>query len=271
MDYKMIVLDIDDTLLTDDHVISSRTKEALLKAQEIGVKVVLASGRPTFAMHNLAEELLLHEYGSYVLSFNGGIITDYRTKNNVYECALTKEQAHELYELSKKHDVFVHTYVGDDIVTEKGNQYTDIEGQITGMPVKEVNSFVEHVQNDVVKLLMLEDPDKLAKVEKILQEELEGKISVMRSKPFFLELTNNEVDKGKSLNHLIQILGIRQDEIIAVGDGFNDLPMIKFAGLGVAMGNAAEEIKQQADYITSTNNEDGVAEVVEKFILNYQQ
>jgi Cof subfamily protein (haloacid dehalogenase superfamily) len=115
---------------------------------------------------------------------------------------------------------------------------------------------------------MLEDPEKLAQVEKILQKELEGKISVMRSKPFFLELTNSEVDKGKSLNHLIQILGIRQDEVIAVGDGYNDLPMIKFAGLGVAMGNAPEEIKQQADYVTATNNEDGVAKVVEEFILS---
>lgn len=268
MNYKMIVLDIDDTLLTDQHVISQRTKEALLKAQDMGVKVVLASGRPTFAMHNLAEELLLHDYGSYVLSFNGGIITDYQTKNNVYECTLTKEQAHELYEISKKHNVFVHTYVENDIITEKGNQYTDIEGQLTGMQIKEVSSFTEHVQNDVVKLLMLEDPEKLAQVEKILQKELEGKISVMRSKPFFLELTNSEVDKGKSLNHLIQILGIRQDEVIAVGDGYNDLPMIKFAGLGVAMGNAPEEIKQQADYVTATNNEDGVAKVVEKFILS---
>ncbi|MFB7138342.1 Cof-type HAD-IIB family hydrolase [Gottfriedia sp. NPDC056225] len=270
MDYKMIVLDIDDTLLTDHHVISPRTKEALLKAQDIGVKVVLASGRPTFAMHKLAEELLLHDYGSYVLSFNGGIITDYRTKNNVYECALTKDQAHELYEISKKHNVFVHTYIENDIITEQGNQYTDIEGELTGMPIKEVSSFTGHVQKDVVKLLMLEDPEKLAQVEKILQKELEGKISVMRSKPFFLELTNIEVDKGKSLNHLIQILGIRQDEVIAVGDGYNDLPMIKFAGLGVAMGNAPEEIKQQADYVTATNNEDGVAQVVEKFILNNQ-
>lgn len=268
MTYKIIVLDIDDTLLTDDHEISPRTKEALLKAQDLGVKVVLASGRPTYAMHKIAEELLLNEYGSYVLSFNGGIITDYRTKNNVYECTLTKEQAHELYEISKKYDVFVHTYVDNDIITEKGNEYTDIEGQITGMPIVEVGSFVEHVQADVVKLLMLEHPEKLEKVEKILQKELQGKISVMRSKPFFLELTNNEVDKGKSLNHLIKILGIHQDEVIAIGDGSNDLPMIKFAGLGVAMGNAADEIKKQADYVTDTNNNDGIAKVVEKFILH---
>jgi Cof subfamily protein (haloacid dehalogenase superfamily) len=268
MTYKMIVLDIDDTLLTDEKVISERTKDALLKAQEKGVKVVLASGRPTYGMHNLAEELLLHEYGSYVLSFNGGIITDYRTKENVYECTLTKEQAHELYELSKKHNVFVHTYVGDEIITEKGNPFTDIEGELTGMDIKEVPSFVEHIQNNVVKLLMLEEPENLKIVEQRLQKDLEGKMSVMRSKPFFLELTNFEVDKGKSLNHLIQILGIRQDEVIAIGDGYNDLPMIKFAGLGVAMGNAPDEIKQQADYITDTNNNDGVAKVVEKFVLN---
>jgi Cof subfamily protein (haloacid dehalogenase superfamily) len=105
-------------------------------------------------------------------------------------------------------------------------------------------------------------------VEKKLQEQFAGKLSVMRSKPFFLEFTEEGVTKGTSLNHLIGQLGITREEVIAIGDSYNDLAMIEFAGLGVAMGNAPDDIKEKADYVTDTNMNDGVAKVVEKFVLN---
>ncbi|MFD3446773.1 Cof-type HAD-IIB family hydrolase [Microbacteriaceae bacterium 4G12] len=269
MTYKMIVLDLDDTLLRDDHTISTRTKEALMEAQQLGVKVVLASGRPTYAMRKIAEELHLAEYGSFILSFNGAKIINCQTNEELFSSTLSPQTVHELYDISRQEDVWIHTYVGDTIVTESHNQYTKIEGDITGMPVIEVSNFKEAVTEPVVKVLMLEDPEKLANVEKKLQQELAGKLSVMRSKPFFLEFTEAGVTKGTSLSQLIEKLGITREEVIAMGDSYNDLAMIEFAGLGVAMGNAPDDIKESANYVTDTNMNDGVAKVVERFVLKH--
>ncbi|WP_332628901.1 Cof-type HAD-IIB family hydrolase [Halalkalibacter flavus] len=267
MTYKMIVLDLDDTLLRDDHTISERTKKALMTAQQQGVKVVLASGRPTFGMNAIAEELQLKEYGSFILSFNGAKIINCKTKEEQYSSTLPPDVAHRLYELSQKEGVYIHTYIGDEIVTELENRYTTREGEITGLPVKKIDNFIEGVNEPVVKVLMCEDPDKLVKVEQKLKEEFAGTLSIMRSKPYFLEFLEEGVTKGSSLDSLIQSLGIKQEEVIAMGDSYNDLAMIEFAGLGVAMGNAPDDIKQMADYVTDTNMNDGVAKVVEKFIL----
>lgn len=267
MTYKMIVLDLDDTLLRDDHTISPRTKEALMTAQEKGVKVVLASGRPTFGMRNVAKELRLEEYGSFILSFNGAKIINCKTNEEIFSSTLSPEIVHNLFEISKTEDVWIHTYIGDDIVTEENNPYTEIEGDITGMPIVVVDDFKAAVTEPVVKILMNKEAERLVEVEKKLQKQLEGQLSVMRSKPFFLEFTEHGVTKGTSLNQLIQKLGIKREEVIAMGDSYNDQAMIEFAGLGVAMGNAPDDIKEIANYVTDTNMNDGVAKVVEKFVL----
>ncbi|AYB40571.1 Cof-type HAD-IIB family hydrolase [Brevibacillus laterosporus] len=266
--YRMIVLDLDDTLLQDDHTISTRTKSALMKAQEAGVKVVLASGRPTYAMTHIAEELELEKYGSFILSFNGAKIINWKTKEELFSSTLPVETVHELYDISKKEQVGILSYDGDDIVAETVTAYTKKESEITGMNIKEVESFKQAITRPVVKVLMVDDPTKLAIVEKKLQKQLEGQLSVMRSKPFFLEFTEAGVDKGTSLHQLINKLGIEQAEVIAIGDSYNDLAMITFAGLGVAMGNAPDDIKEVANYVTDTNMNHGVAKVVETFILN---
>ncbi|MDL4840546.1 Cof-type HAD-IIB family hydrolase [Aquibacillus rhizosphaerae] len=268
MSYKMIVLDLDDTLLRDDHTISSRTKQALMKAQENGIKVVLASGRPTFGMKAIAEELSLAEYGSCILSFNGGKIINCHSNEDLFSSTLSVQDVQRLYELSRREDIFIHTYVGDEIITQDDNPYTKIESEITGLPIKLVTNFVESISVPVVKALMVGDPDKLKVIETKLQAELANEYSVMRSKPYFLEFTEKGVTKGTSLNHLIKELGIKREEVIAIGDSYNDQAMIEFAGLGVAMGNAPDDIKKIADYVTDTNMNDGVAKVVEKFVLN---
>lgn len=267
MTYKMIVLDLDDTLLRDDQSISPRTKEALLLAQQEGVKVVLASGRPTYGMKWVAEELELARYGSYILSFNGSKVINCETGEELYSRTLSTESLHRLYDISKREDVGILTYMDDAIIVEEENEFADIEAKLTGLPVKIVPSFKEAVDRPAVKALMLKDAERLAEVEKQLQEELDGELSAMRSKPFFLELTEPGVTKGASLDRLINTMGITAEEVIAVGDSYNDLTMLEFAGLGVAMGNAPDDIKEVADYVAPSNMDDGVAEVVEKFLL----
>ncbi len=268
MNYKMIVLDLDDTLLRDDQTISKRTKDALLLAQEAGVKVVLASGRPTFGMRWVAKELKLDQYGSYILSFNGSKIIDCKTNEEKYSRTLSAETVHRLYDLSRREEVGILTYADDAIIVEEPSEFASIESELTGLPVKVVPNFKESIQEPVVKALMLKEAGRLVEVEKKLQAELEGELSVMRSKPFFLEFTQLGVTKGASLDYLIKPMGIKAEEVIAIGDSYNDLTMIEFAGLGVAMGNAPEDIREKADFVTASNMADGVAEVVEEFVLN---
>ncbi|KGP91091.1 haloacid dehalogenase [Pontibacillus chungwhensis BH030062] len=267
MSYKMIILDLDDTLLGNDHKISERNKEALMKVQDQGGKVVLASGRPTYGMVPFAKELSLAEYGSFILSFNGGKIINCHTNEEFFSQTLSVEAVRRLNEISQREGVQIHTYVGDEIVTAEENPYTSIESDLTGLPIKVVDSFMDGVTEPVVKVLMVGEPEHLKVVEKKLQEELGNEFSVMRSKPFFLEFTDKGITKGTSIEKLIQELGVKREEVIAMGDSYNDQEMIEFAGLGVAMGNAPEDIKGIADFVTDTNVNHGVAQVVEEFML----
>lgn len=258
---------MDDTLLLDNHTIGDHTQRALMKAQEVGVKVVLASGRPTQGMTAYATDLQLHNYGSYILAFNGAKIINCKTGEELFSSKLNPETVHMLYELSLREEVHLHTYIGDTIITEKNNPYTSIESELTGLPIDEVKSLVKAVQEPVVKVLMSERPEKLVEVEKKLKEELEDQLSIFRSKPYFLEFIEHGVTKGSSLEMLIKKLGLKREEVIAIGDSYNDLEMIELAGLGVAMGNAPDDIKAKADFVTDSNVNEGVAAVVEEFIL----
>ena len=263
----MVVMDMDDTLLRDDHTISKKNKMMIKEAQESGVKVVLASGRPTFAMRDYAKELELDKYSSYMLSYNGAVITDCKEDEAIFQKSLSKETAHELYELSKEHNVFIHTYLNDDIILEENNEYTDIEHNITGMDVKVVENFKEIVQEDVIKVLMLEEPTYLKEVAEKLKPLVLDKMNMTISKPFFLEFMDKGIDKSTSLERLINKLGIKQEEVIAIGDSYNDLGMIKYAGLGICVENAPDDMKIHADFITESCMDDGVAKVIEKFVL----
>lgn len=266
--YKMIVLDLDDTLLNDEHTLSKRNKEALMAAQELGVKVVLASGRPTFGMVSIAKDLQLDQYGSYILSFNGSKIINAKTNEEIFNSTISSEMTHRLYDLSQREGVAILSYKDESIVIEEPNEYADIEATITGLPMQIVDQFKATITEPVVKAMMLAHPDVLVNVEQTLVKEVGEEVSVFRSKPFFLEFTALNVTKGTSLHQLTQKLGIKAEEVIAIGDSYNDITMIEFAGLGVAMGNAPDAIKEIANHVTETNNNDGVAKVVEDFILS---
>ncbi len=263
----MLVLDLDDTLLTDDHRISDRNREMLIQAQERGVKVVLASGRPTPAMIPFADELELERFGSYIISFNGAVITDMSSRQSIFERSLTKEEIHSLHDFSLKHRVHIITYSKKGIVTESQSEYIDVEKNLTGLPLLQVPSFKDEVQSAAVKCILLDAPDRLKTVEQILKAERQD-LSVATSKPFFLEVMPQGIDKAASIDVLAQRLGINQHQIIAVGNAGNDLSMIEYAGLGVWVDNVTPELRDRADYIVASNMDDGVAEVVERFLLN---
>ncbi|MFV5699396.1 Cof-type HAD-IIB family hydrolase [Flavobacterium sp. ZT3R17] len=265
MKYKMLVLDMDDTLLTDDHMISNENAAMLSKAQELGVYVILASGRPTPAMIAYAKELKLDN--SYMISYNGAVITDLKEDKIIFEQTLTQEQIHELYDYSLKSKTHIITYLDGKIVSETDSEYIDIEKNITGLEHNKVASFKNEVKSAAIKCILLEEPSYLKEVEKDLRAAMPH-LSVCMSKPFFLEVAQNGIDKGASIKFLAERLNIHQSEIIAVGNAGNDLTMIQYAGLGVWVDNVDPELRDKGDVIVASNNDHGVAEVVRRFILN---
>jgi len=269
MKYKMIVLDLDGTLTNNKKEITPRTKEALMKAQAKGVKIVLASGRPTYGIMPLAEELELKKNGGFILAFNGGKIIDCSDCRTIFEQKLDETLVPLLYHAAKEAGMQILTYQGEGIAaTDKNDKYVQEEARINKMPVEEYDDFLQQLVYPVNKCLIVGDPAPLHQLEVKLKKELEGRMDVYRSADYFLECVPLGIDKARSLDRLIITLGITKEEVIACGDGYNDLSMINFSGLGVAMSNAADDIKAQADYVTLSNEEDGIAHVVDKFILS---
>lgn len=261
----MLVLDMDDTLLTDDHKISDENKEMIAIAQEKGVYVILASGRPTPAMAAYAKELKMDN--SYMISYNGAVITDLKEDKVIFEQSLTQEEIHKLYDYSIKSKTHIITYLDGKVLSETNSEYIDIELHITGLSHNKVLDFKAAVTSSAVKCILLEEPSYLKEVEKALKLAMPH-LSVSMSKPFFLEVAPNGIDKAASIKILAEKLGIRQSEIIAVGNAGNDLTMIEYAGLGVWVDNVTPELRDRANVIVASNNDHGVAEVVRRFILN---
>lgn len=267
--YKLIALDMDGTLLTTDKKVSERTKSAIKAAEEKGVKIVLASGRPLIGLNRYLEELELTKDEDYVLSFNGGLVQNTNTEEIVSKVSLKGSDLKYIYEISRELNINIHAFSAKDgLITPKNSEYTEHEAKINGIDIniKDFNEVDD--DEDIIKVMMIDPQEILDPAIERLPEEVYKKYSVFKSAPFFLEFTHKEVDKGLGLKRLGEHLGIKKEEIIACGDACNDLSMVKYAGLGVAMDNAVPEVKEVADYITASNNDDGIAKVIEKFILN---
>lgn len=268
LQYKMIVLDLDGTLVDSKKKISQRNKEALQKAMQKGVKVVLASGRPVKGVMPKAEELELEKNNGCIVAFNGGRIIDVTTGECLFEADLPDGYLKKVYELSRECNIGLMTYEGNDkLITVDDNEYIQLEIRVNHLERVVPKDIVEYVTFPVAKYLLAGEPKDVEKAEPIFKEALGKELNVFRSDPFFLEILPAGIDKAYGLQKLIDVLGIKREEVIACGDGYNDITMLEFAGLGVAMENAMEQTKAAADYITLSNDDDGVAAVVEKFIL----
>lgn len=270
MIYQMLVLDLDGTLTNSKKEITEPTRKALIEIQEAGKKVVLASGRPINGIVPLAEELELARFGGYMLSFNGGRITQCSTGQIVYNKILPPEVIRPIYET-------VSTYPSLDIVTYDNehlisglhtNKYTEEESFINHMDIIHPDDFVSHITFPVNKLLITGEPELLVELSKKLQKRYRKYLNIYRSMPYFLEIMPQNIDKANSLQKLLNSIGLTNDSMICCGDGFNDVSMIEFAGLGVAMGNAQAPIKEVANFITKSNDEDGVLHVINLFMRN---
>jgi len=264
----MLVTDMDDTLLNDDLEISYENEEAIKKAMEKGVRVVLCSGRSTTSMDKYLEQLNLKEKGQYGISCNGAVIFDTITLEPVEQESLSREYAKYLFSFAKDRGLHIQTYQNHDLIVERKNEYTDMYADITGTKPVEVGDLLSWIKEDVLKVLIQDNHEKLLEVAKELENWVKGKAHMYFSKPFYLEFTSMNANKGLFVKRLRQRLGFKKEEVICIGDSFNDLYMIEEGGLGIAVANAHPDIKKVADYVThNDNNHHVMKEVIEKFIL----
>lgn len=269
MKYKLLVLDVDGTLLNGDREISKRTLAALLKVQQMGVRIVLASGRPTYGLLPLAKTLELGNYGGFILSYNGCQIISAQNGEIVFERRINPEMLPYLEKKARKNGFAIFTYHDDTIIANNPeNEYIQSEARLNNLKLIKEEEFSIGVDFAPCKcMLVSDDEEALVALEQLWKSRLNGALEVFRSEPYFLEVVPCGIDKANSLGALLEHLDIKRDEVIAIGDGVCDVTMIQLAGLGVAMGHSQDSVRVCADYVTATNEEDGVAQAVEKLIL----
>lgn len=269
MKYKLLVLDVDGTLLNDEREISKRTLAALLKVQQMGVRIVLASGRPTYGLMPLAKTLELGNYGGFVLSYNGCQIIKAQNGEILFERRINPEMLPYLEKKARKNGFAIFTYHDDTLITDSpDNEYIKNEALLNNLKIIREDEFSTAIDFAPCKCMLVSDKEKaLIGLEQHWEKRLAGTLDAFRSEPYFLEVVPCGVNKANTLGALLEHLGVTREEAIAVGDGVCDVTMLQLAGMGVAMGHSQDSVKVCADYVTASNEEDGVALAVEKLIL----
>lgn len=277
MSIKVIIMDVDGTLLNNQKKLTPKTKEALIKAQRNGVKVILASGRPTSGLMDLGKELEMDKHNGLFVSFNGSKVLDCETMNVLFDEPMTVEQGKAVLEHMKKFyvrpmiDKGEYMYVNDVYdcdIKSKGQtiniiKYESRGGKFLLCEHNDLSAFVDYPLN---KILTAGDDDYLQANYKEMMEPFKDTLHCVFTAPFYFEFTAEGIDKAKALDTVLKPMGYKQEDMIAFGDGHNDISMVKYAGTGVAMSNAVQELKDISQYITLSNDEDGIAEALYKYM-----
>ncbi|WP_207694312.1 hypothetical protein DOK67_0002335 [Enterococcus sp. DIV0212c] len=279
MNVKAIVLDIDGTLLNDEKKLTPQTRDALIDAQKKGIKVILASGRPTPGMLKYVDELQMDQYNGMIVSYNGAHVLDVSTQKELFSQPLSIENSKNILEHLKQFDVKPmiakdeYMYVNNVFDGMLDLNFTDglfniIEYESRGgnFQLCEKDDLAAFVDFPLHKILVAAQPEYLQENWQKILAPFKESVSGVFSAPMYFEFTDQGIDKANALEQTLKPLGIHPEHIISFGDGHNDLSLINYAGMGVAMGNAVDELKQVADHVTVSNNEDGIAQALAKFL-----
>lgn len=271
--YLLLAVDLDGTLVTDKKQITPATANAIHEILEMGMTVALVSGRPTYGCEHIAEQLHLQEYGGYIISYNGAKITSCLDNDVLTRSTLSLDTVRELYDFLKPYPVTMISYTRHEIITEDAESpYVQMESMVdNGMAIRQVPDLVAALKRDPYKCGIAGDPEVIGKLAIELQVRFADQLNAILSGPVFIEVMNSNVDKGRALRFLMTEMGIGRQQVIAVGDANNDIPMLQSAGLGVAMANANETVKQVADYVTTSNEQDGIQHLIHKYLLHPEE
>lgn len=262
-DIKLVAIDLDDTLLKNDLTISPRAKNAITKASELGVAVTFATGRMYASALPFARDLKLD---MPLITYQGALVK-YVDGRVVYHKPLQMELAKRVVDFLMPYKYHVNLYVHDELRMERESPEGRRYANISKVPLHFFDNLYDALNDEPTKILIIAKEHELDELAAALRQEFGAEVNITKSKPYFLEVANRLATKGFALAELAHSLNIKASQVMAIGDSWNDLDMLEYAGLGVAMGNAAPEVKQVADYITLSNDDDGVAEAIEQFVL----
>jgi Cof subfamily protein (haloacid dehalogenase superfamily) len=264
MKYKMLVTDVDDTLLTDNHEITEENREAIMELQKNGVIFVLASGRPTEAITGIAKELELSKYGGYVAGYNGGEILEMSTGKMLERKGLKRRELLEIYDKSKDIDLKYITYKDNFVLGKEKDEFVDEELKITNFEFLKFENLQDVEFDELIKCMLVGDPEIVLNTKNQLEPLFEGRVALTISKPIFLEFINKDASKGNAVKTISKKLGIKLDEVAAIGDSYNDMSMLEIVGFSGTVENGNSEVKKTADFISSSNNNSGLAKFYEE-------
>lgn len=267
MDIKWIFIDIDGTLIDSRYQISERNKKAVRAAVDKGINVSIASGRMYRSVAILDKELGLFEKDFPLITYQGAYVKTSRSGKVLCQYSLDVEIARELVALAKEHDLTPHAYLDDTLCVEFINRSVANYCRLSMVPAKSVGDLSAYIDRPPHKILFAGEPEVLDRLWQEQNQKYGDSVYITKSKPFYLEFMNPLANKGEAVRFLSRDFNLRKEEIMAIGDSFNDLMFFEGAGLKVAMGNGVQELKEAADYVTADCDHDGVAEAIEKFIL----
>ncbi|MDA8337016.1 MAG: Cof-type HAD-IIB family hydrolase [Peptococcaceae bacterium] len=269
---RLLAVDLDDSLLGSDLGVSPRNREALAVCKRAGVRVVLATGRMYRSAERIALELGLDDpviaYQGALVKWPGGPSGPPGGGPRVIQhLPLPLDLAREVIGRVAPYGYHINVYLDDTLHVAAPTEEVRRYAALSGVGVRVVGDLLSFLSEDPTKVLVIAAEEKLDALAFDLTPLVGGKLNITKSKPHFLEFSHREASKGQALAKLAGLFGVRREEVMAVGDSYNDLDMVEYAGIGVVMGNARPEIKSRADFITTANDCDGVALAVERFVL----
>jgi len=263
--YKLIAIDVDDTLINDDKIVTEATQLALEQAIAQGVTVTLATGRMYASAQAIARQIGMNVP---LITYQGSLVKNLLDGHVLYERSVPQDAARRILQYSEAHGLHLQLYIDDQLYVQVDNEKTQSYAGLSKIPYIVEPDFSKLIDQPSTKMLIIDEPDYLDEVAVKLRDILGDQVHITKSKPHFLEIMHKEGTKGHALTYLAEHFDCDLSEVMAIGDAWNDREMLEVAGLGVAMGNAVPSLKEIADEITLTNNEDGVAHIIRKYILN---
>ena len=264
MKYKLLAADMDGTLLNDDSVMTERTYDAVMAAIDKGVLFVPSTGRPMLGMRWLADRL---KKDLPFIIYNGAVVMTGRSEKILYAKNLGFDSVKEIYNTAIEYGIPVVLWIGQRLFACSDCREILDYRAITDVDMTVIDNIDVLEGQDVIKMLWILPPEEAIRQQSLMNAKMCGRVNAHTSRPYLLEFVDDGASKGRALDVLGGIYGIDKSEMIAVGDGHNDLSMLQYAGLGIAMANSPDDIKAACDSVTLSNNEDGVAAVIEKYLL----
>ena len=264
MKYQLLAADMDGTLLNDNYNISSRTQAAILKWAEAGLYFVPATGRPLCAMESIST--LFSEDTPFIV-YNGAMGIMHRSKEVLFSITLDPTLVPEIYCLGDERNLPVALWCQERLYANKNCDPIQFYQEATNAPAKIIDSpskIDELALLGVTKILWMDYPERVLIHQRDMQAHFGDRVNCHATRPELFEFVAPNASKAVALEKIGVRLGVSREEIVAVGDGYNDLSMLEYAGFSIAMGNAPGDIKKVCDYVTLTNNEDGVAVWIEE-------